>query len=55
MLTDFKAAFPGNTECIINEASGEIAFLTDEDYADALSKKISGIKCDTVKSMKTLF
>lgn len=55
LLTDFGKAFPENTWNIKNEFAGEIAFITDEIYENELKAKLETLKCDSIKTMNTLF
>ena len=55
MSKSFNAVFPDNTWNIKNEFSGEIAFITDEDFEVEISKKLDKIKYESIKTMKMLF
>ena len=55
LSSQFSTLFSDNTWHIKNEDKKEIAFITDEDFESALMKKITSIKCDTLKVMHTLF
>ena len=54
LVDSFNNAFPENTWNIKNEYSGEIAFITDEDFEDKIFAKIKKIKYDSFKYMKAL-
>ena len=55
LCEQFKTVFSNNTWHVKNEFKNEIAFITDEDYEDALMEKINSIKADNIKVMHTLF
>ena len=55
LASSFDAAFPENTWNVKNEFAGEIAFITDEDYEDETNKKLSKLKYESIKILKTLF
>ena len=55
LSSQFSTLFSDNTWHIKNEDKKEIAFITNEDFESALMKKITSIKCDTLKVMHTLF
>ena len=51
----FDTVFKGNTWNVINDFSGEIAFITDEDYEDEINKKLNMLKYESIKVMEILF
>ncbi len=55
LKSQFTTLFSDNTWHIKNDFKKEIAFITNEDYENALIEKINSIKCDTLKVMHTLF
>ncbi len=55
LCNQFSEIFSDNTWHIKNDYKKEIAFITDLDYESNIMKKLSGIKCDTIKVMQTLF
>ena len=50
----FNLVFPDNSSNIKNEFSGEIAFITDEDYESKINKKLHLIKYKNIKTIKLL-
>lgn len=50
----FNSAFP-NCQHFEDEASGEIAFMTDEIFKDELNEKIATLKYESIKMMQVLF
>ncbi len=55
LCEQFSTLFSDNTWHIKNDFKKEIAFITNEDYENALMKKINSINCETKKVMHTLF
>lgn len=55
LKSSFNTVFPGNTWHTLNEFAGEIAFITDEEYENELSKKLDLLKYESIKIMNTLF
>ena len=55
LKSSFNNVFPDNTWHIFNEFSGEIAFITDEDYESEINKKLDLLKYESIKTIKTLF
>ncbi len=55
LLKQFSKAFSDNTWHVKDEFKKEIAFITNEDYEDALLEKINSIAADKIKIMHTLF
>ena len=54
LKNSYFAAFPDNYLKIENELSGEIAFITDEDYKSKIDKKLDLIKYEKIKIIKLL-
>lgn len=55
LIDSYNFTFNDVTQKAINDTAGEIAFLTDEIYETELLDKLSKLKCDSFKVMKTLF
>ena len=55
LCAQFSSVFTDITWHVKNDYKKEIAFITDEEYESTLMKKISSIKCDSLKVMHTLF
>lgn len=55
LLKEFSEVFSDNTWHIKDDFKKEIAFISDEDFEDALMEKINSINADKIKVMHTLF
>lgn len=55
MESSFNTVFSDNTWYVKNEFSGEIAFITDEDFESEITKKLNLLKYESIKVFNTLF